>query len=235
MKQLLVLFIFVFAHFIMAQSQSINLFNSYLANTNQVLFVKTRGVDSIRGRMFLYERKNKKAGWKLADSFTVVVGRSGLAKDASSSISFNDLPIKKEGDGKSPAGVFPLGIVFSYHDLKDLKMPFKRVDTLCHCVDDTASSYYNTLVVADTAKRSYNSFEYMKRKDDFYEYGVWVLYNSHPVVAGNGSCIFIHIWKDERSGTSGCTAMSKENILKLIDWLNKKKNPMLLQVVEDGK
>lgn len=181
--------------------------------------------------MFLYERKKSNTAWKLADSFAIVVGRNGLAKDHRSSISFNNLPTKKEGDGKSPAGIFPLGIVFSYHDLKGIKMPFKQVDTLCHCVDDTASSYYNTLIVADTAKHPYNSFEYMKRNDDFYEYGVWVLYNSHPVVAGSGSCIFIHIWKDEHNGTTGCTAMTKENILKLIHWLNEKKHPVLLQVV----
>lgn len=219
--------------FFCSQSQNIYSFNPYLINTNQVLFVKTGGVDSVRGTMFLYERKNNKAAWKRTDSFAIVVGKNGLAKDARSPVSFTGLTMKKEGDGKSPAGIFPLGIVFSYHDLKNLKMRFKQVDTLCHCVDDTASSYYNTLIVADTAKQRYNSFEYMKRKDDFYEYGVWVLYNSHPVVAGNGSCIFIHIWKDESSGTSGCTAMAKENILKLIHWLDEGKHPVLLQMVGD--
>jgi L,D-peptidoglycan transpeptidase YkuD (ErfK/YbiS/YcfS/YnhG family) len=73
----------------------------------------------------------------------------------------------------------------------------------------------------------------MKRGDDLYEYGVWVLYNSNPVSAGNGSCIFIHVWRNEHSGTAGCTAMSKDNILKLIHWLDKKKSPVLLQVVEE--
>ncbi len=203
-----------------------------MRNINQVLFVKTKAVDSIQGTMFLYERKTGKATWILKDSFPVVIGKSGLAKDVQSPILLPNMPYKKEGDGRSPAGIFPLGIVFSYHDLKHLKMPFKQVDTLCHCVDDTASYYYNTLVVADTAKRSYNSFEYMKRKDDFYEYGVWVLYNSNPVVEGNGSCIFIHVWKNENSGTTGCTAMAKQNIINLINWLDQKKNPVLLQVVQ---
>ena len=216
-----------------AFSQTIESFNDHLANNNQVLFVKTSSYNSITGNMFLYERKNSNKNWKLVDSFEITVGRSGLAKDITTTISFdNDAPVKHEGDGKSPSGIFQLGSVFSYYDIKNLHMPFVQVDTNFYCVDDVASSYYNTLVHADTVKHNFNSFEYMRRKDSLYQYGVWVLYNSDPGHAGNGSCIFLHIWKNENSPTSGCTAMAKENMLKLIHWLDKKKNPVLLQMVE---
>ena len=231
-KHILVL---IFTTFILCQTdaQAITSFNAYLRNSNQVLFVKTKSADAIQGTMYLYERKNSRKRWRRFDSFAIVVGRAGLAKDSQTTLSVNGLPLKKEGDGKSPAGIFPLGDVFSYHKLDNLKMPFVQVDTNFYCVDDASSSYYNTLVVNDTAKQSFNSFEYMKRKDDLYEYGIWVLYNSSPVVSGNGSCIFIHVWKDSNSGTSGCTAMAKENIVKLIHWLDKKKNPVLLQIVSE--
>ena len=213
-------------------AQPIEAFNAYLTNSNQVLFVKTPSSNAVQGTMALYERKNNRKNWKLKDSFAVVVGRAGLAKDAKSILPFsNEMPVKKEGDGKSPAGIFKLGDVFSYHPTNNLHMPFVQVDTNFYCVDDVASSYYNTLIVNDTAKVAFNSFEYMKRRDDLYEYGVWVLHNSNPVVAGNGSCIFIHIWRNANSGTAGCTAMPKEHILQLIHWLHKKKNPVLLQVV----
>lgn len=227
----------IFFYFILLSSkaQSINSFNNYLKDNNQVLFVKTPTGNSIRGTMFLYARKNKHSNWKLIDSFAIVVGKNGLAKAADAKISFNNsIPTKHEGDGKSPSGIFPLGSVFSYHKIENLKMPFVQVDTNFYCVDDTASSYYNTLIVADTAKHIFNSFEYMKRNDDFYEYGVWVLYNSNPAAAGNGSCIFLHSWRNENSGTTGCTAMSKEHILELIHWLDKKKNPVLVQVVQSN-
>ena len=218
------------------RAQPIAAFNPYLTGSNQVLYVKTTNADSIQGTMLLYERKNSRKRWKRADSFAVVVGRAGLAKAPQTSIPFsNNIPVKKEGDGKSPAGIFLLGDVFSYHYLHNLHMPFVQVDTNFYCVDDVTSSYYNTLIVKDTATATFNSFEYMKRNDELYEYGVWVLYNSTPVAAGNGSCIFIHIWRNNHSGTAGCTAMAKENILKLIHWLDKKKNPALLQVVADEK
>jgi L,D-peptidoglycan transpeptidase YkuD (ErfK/YbiS/YcfS/YnhG family) len=215
-------------------AQSIQYFNQYLSGSNQVLYVTTANADVVQGTMVLYERKNTDKPWRRKDSFAIVVGRAGLAKDPQTAIPIsNILPVKKEGDGKSPAGIFKLGDVFSYHPLNNLHMPFVQVDTNFYCVDDANSAYYNTLIVKDTATAPFNSFEYMKRKDELYEYGVWVLYNSDPVTAGNGSCIFIHIWRDEHNGTAGCTAMSKENILKLIHWLDKKKSPVLLQVVSN--
>lgn len=228
----LIILIFLIANSMYAQP--IKTFNQYLISSNQVLYVTTANADAIQGTMVLYERKNVNKPWKKKDSFAIVVGRAGLAKDPQTPLSFsNTMPIKKEGDGKSPAGIFKLGEVFSYHSLNKLRMPFVQVDTNFYCVDDANAAYYNRLVVKDTATAPYNSFEYMKRKDNLYEYGVWVLYNSNPVEAGNGSCIFIHIWRNENNGTAGCTAMSKNNILKLIYWLEKKKNPVLLQVVKN--
>lgn len=216
------------------KAQSINSFDNYLKNNNQVLFVKTSSYSSVQGDMFLYERKNHHKKWKLVDSFAVVVGHNGLGKDVKSKIIFNDsMPLKHEGDEKAPAGIFSLGPVFSYHNVKNLHMPFVQVDTNYLCVDDENSAYYNTLVLGDTVSHhDYNSFEYMKRNDSLYEYGVWVKYNSDSITPGNGSCIFIHIWRNQNSGTTGCTATTKENILKLIYWLNKKKNPVLVQVAE---
>jgi L,D-peptidoglycan transpeptidase YkuD (ErfK/YbiS/YcfS/YnhG family) len=182
MKKYLTLFIIFCLIKIVGLTQSINSFNNYLKTNNEVLFVKTPSYNSIKGTMFLYERKNEHNKWNLVDSFPVTVGRSGLAKDVNATISFKDtVPVKHEGDGKSPSGIFKLGKVFSYHDIKKLHMPFVQVDTNFYCVDDVASSYYNTLIRQDTAKHDFNSFEYMRRKDSLYEYGVWVLYNSDPV------------------------------------------------------
>ena len=112
-------------------------------------------------------------------------------------------------------------------------MPFEQIDSNDICVDDMNSSYYNQLIDTDTASVvDYKSFEKMKRNDDLYEYGVWVNYNSDPAISGNGSCIFLHVWKDEKTPTSGCTAMSKENIIKLINWVDAEKKPLLFQYSE---
>lgn len=231
----IILSIFFCLMIVLCNAQSINEFSNNLKNNNQVVFVKTNSDSTINGIMFLYERKNAHKQWELKDSFNIVVGKNGLGKDVTSSINLNNItPVKHEGDGKSPAGIFTLGPVFSYHKLKHIHMPFVQVDTNFYCVDDVSSDYYNTLIRQDTAQHNFNSFEYMRRQDSLYEYGVWVKYNSDPVKNGNGSCIFIHIWRNKNSGTAGCTAMSKEHVVELIHWFNKKKHPVLLQIVSDN-
>lgn len=213
-------------------SQKIDDFNNYLTGSRQVLFVTTENWSSVQGTCVLYERKNDAADWKCVRSFPVVVGRSGLAWDNSTDIpKYTSQKIKHEGDGNSPAGVFTLGTVFSYHPEDKLHMAFEQVDSNDICVDDAASMYYNTLSDKDTMKnKDYSSFEDMRRKDELYEYGIWVNYNTDPVRPGDGSCIFLHIWKNDAAATSGCTAMSKEDMLWLIHWLNEDKKPLLLQL-----
>lgn len=213
-------------------SQQPDQYNSFLSSNKQLIFVKTARPTDITGMMFLYERKSAHKPWKLVDSFPVTVGRTGLAWDEFTKIPHpTDLPFKKEGDGKSPAGIFKLGPVFSYHQLDKVKMPWQQVDSSDICVDDVNSVYYNRPLDKDTvANKDWNSFEYMHRQDNAYEYGVWVLYNSTTYTPGMGSCIFLHIWSNDHSPTVGCTAMSKDNIMQLIHWLDKKKQPVLLQV-----
>lgn len=217
---------------ITAQCINCNLFPKKSA---QVLFVKTSNDSSTTGELFLYQRSNKKGKWKIVDSFHVTVGRSGLAWDEKSGLLPQSGAVtKKEGDGKSPAGIFKLGPVFSYNKIDKIKMPFQQVDTTDICVDDAGSIYYNRLIDVDTlAYKDWNSFEYMHRNDALYEYGVWVQYNSDKIFAGKGSCIFLHVWNNNSTPTSGCTAMSKENMIKIIHWLDARKNPVLVQVVDN--
>ena len=196
----------------------------YPETSLQKLVVDINALNSTRGMMRVYERTDTGRSWgNPVMSFEVVIGKNGLAFD---STQFKKLEC-------SPAGLFTLGKIFSYHDTTGLKMPFEQVDVNDLCVDDINSQYYNLLIDDDTIiNKDYTSFERMERKDLQYEYGVWVNYNTAPQVPGMGSCIFLHIWKDPSHATSGCTAMSKENMLKLINWLDEKKNPVLIQYVE---
>ncbi len=199
----------------------------------QLIEVITADSNAIHGKMQLFERADSISAWKLINSFAVVIGKNGLAADRIQNPIAQK--IKHEGDGCSPAGIFSLSKIFSYNNLTDLQFPFKQVDENDLCVDDVTSLYYNLLIDDDTiALKDYTSFESMQRNDLQYEYGVWVNYNTSPQIAGAGSCIFLHIWKDENHGTSGCTAMEKENMLTLIHWMDEKKCPLLYQHVKQN-
>ena len=137
--------------------------------------------------------------------------------------------LKKEGDGNSPAGIFHLSGLFGYEDIRS-EMNSLKVDNRTFCVDDSKSAYYNQIVKSDTVKKDWNSAETMRMKSDVYKFGIFVDYNVKPAIPNMGSCIFMHIWSGSNKPTAGCTAMKESDILKLIDFLDKKKNPILVQV-----
>jgi L,D-peptidoglycan transpeptidase YkuD (ErfK/YbiS/YcfS/YnhG family) len=140
-------------------------------------------------------------------------------------------PTKREGDDKAPAGVFRLGTAFGYAK-KPLptRMRYVPLTPNIVAVDDPKSRYYNQLV--DRTKVSdadWQSAENMLLSDQRYKWGVWVKHNDPPVPRG-GSCIFLHVWKDRSTLTSGCTAMSERDMVRLLGWLDPAKEPRLIQL-----
>lgn len=198
-------------------------------DSKQLIVVTTDGWNKIKGKMNAYEWKGNKWIPVLKD-IPIVTGRSGLAwgRGLHDQV-LNKGKLKREGDGNAPAGIFYLSGLFGYDKISS-KMNSMKVDNRTFCVDDSRSVYYNKIVNTDTVKKDWKSAETMRMKSDVYKYGIFVDYNVNPAVAGKGSCIFMHIWTGNSSPTAGCTAMTEANILKLIDFLDKKKNPVLVQV-----
>jgi len=54
-----------------------------------------------------------------------------------------------------------------------------------------------------------------------------------------GSCIFIHVQKSKDAPTAGCTSMRLEDLKVIAKWLDREKNPILIQIpksrIEDVK
>lgn len=122
-----------------------------LAAARQLVLVTTPDWDTVRGTLEVFERADAGA-WTpalaLRSPVTIVVGRSGLAWDPSVVPPVAG-PVKREGDGRSPAGVFALGTAFGFSTAADarwLKLPYREVTPTLECVDDAASADYNRLV-----------------------------------------------------------------------------------------
>ena len=161
--------------------------------------------------MARYEKKAE--GWvQIGDTVPVNIGRNGLGKT-------------KEGDGKTPVGVYPLDRVYAYHDL-NTSMPLFLSDENLLCVDDVNSRYYNRIVDRRRVIEDFKSYEKMKRDDDLYEMLVTVGYNPGHT-PGRGSCIFIHI-ADDDNPTAGCISMKKADLKRLIAWLDPHKHPVVM-------
>ncbi len=201
--------------------------NTPFAESLQVVVVTTDNWDESKGKGWMFERTSPRARWKAnGKEFDVVIGGSGSAWGVGSAPE-SAAVFKKEGDGRSPAGLFPLKFAFGFASKPDqLKFPYTKLDESTECVDDATSSHYNKIVDRyRVGNFDWKSSEKMFEIDPEYELGVFVAYNSQPVRSGDGSCIFLHVWKDENTATSGCTAMRRSDLEKIVSWLKPNANP----------
>lgn len=160
--------------------------------------------------------------WELRDGWwhqtlhtmPAVVGRNGIAPAGE----------KREGDGRTPSGTYPLGLAFGYAPSIETKLKYRQSTDEDHWVDDSKSPQYNRWV---NGTPDASSFEEMKRDDDLYEYGAVIEYNTAPIVPGNGSAIFMHVWRGPDKSTSGCVALSRDNLKDILAWLDESKHPVI--------
>lgn len=216
------------------------------AHSTQMIVVTTSGWDAVDGQLQRFERNTAYGKWQPAGKpISVVVGKNGmgwgiglLATDGPGIRTASE-PVKKEGDGKSPAGVFALGTAFGYASkpLPGLKLPYLSLTPSIECVDDVRSKYYNRVVDRSTVSPDWHSSEHMREAGESYIWGVVIDHNgtvpgagAHSPVPGGGSCVFMHIWAGPGRGTAGCTAMPQSNLQAVLLWLDPKRKPLLVQL-----
>ena len=159
-----------------------------VAAARQLVVVVTPSWTSTTGTMTRFERSNNTDSWtRVAAPIPVVVGRTGLAWGVGFDAVTNDGPHKHEGDGKAPAGIFPLDTAFGFApSLPSVRLPYVQLLPTTDCVDDTASVHYNTVVDKSRDPRvDWNSAEHMREVGQ-YEVGVIVGYNAPSPARGRG-------------------------------------------------
>lgn len=182
-----------------------------------LLVVRSASWDATTGDLVRYERTAE--GWAQAGTpISVVLGRSGLGwgrgLHGDGAPHGAEGPIKKEGDGRAPAGVFTFGSAYGYaaEPPEGTRAPYVQVTDTWRCVDDGASTRYNEVFDSAGVTPDWSSAEDMLRDDELYTRVVMVEHNTHPARPGSGSCIFLHVWRGPDSTTAGCTAMPLEDL-----------------------
>ena len=111
-------------------------------------------------------------------------------------------------------------------------MPFVALSKNMVAVDDPLSRYYNQIVdQSGSCRIDHHDWKHAEKLFgvDVYRLGVVIEHNV-PAEPGLGSCIFFHIWKDPITSTSGCTAMSERELIRVVRWLDPAKDPLLMQL-----
>lgn len=206
------------------------------SSCGQLLLVFTSSYEATQGFLRKFQREENSSAWKeVGKPISIVVGRSGLGWGEGLHASIpNDRPVKREGDGRSPAGAFALSTAFGFASTKEmgeLHLPYLQITEGLECVDDGASQHYNALV--DRSKLGVSDWQSSEKmfliKHD-YRLGVFVAHNTKPSRPGYGSCIFLHIWSGPAEPTIGCTAMDGPEMETIIKWLRAEAAPVLVQL-----
>ena len=140
--------------------------------------------------------------------FRCCIGKNGSTKS------------KKEGDKKTPKGIFKIENLYYRKDRK--QKPF----TLLNCIeikkemgwcnDTSFPEKYNKLFKIQKKIKH----EKLERKDYKYDFLIPIKYNFKKPIAGLGSCIFIHLTKDYKP-TAGCIALNEKDFLIMAKLIKK--------------
>ena len=199
-----------------------------MPDTKQLIVVSTQNWSTPQGSLQRYEKEGK-AWHKVGKAIAIKLGRNGVGWGIGLHTTPKDAKIiKKEGDGKAPAGIFTLKQAFGYFPFV-VAYPYEVYKATDHCVDDINSKLYNKIVDSTKVAVDYKSKEHMRFPKDYYKYGIVVNHNHFDeagAVKGAGSCIFIHI---KKVPTAGCTVMNESEMKEIIEWLDVDKHPLLVQ------
>lgn len=195
-----------------------------ISGADQVIVMTGDGWNSATGELRLLRRENVQSAW--VDDSAILVdrrmtfGEAGFAwGEGFTEFRSPGQPVKKEGDKRSPVGVFKLGTRFGF--AASSSTHYLQILPSTECVDDPRSRHYNRIVDARKVQKDWRSSEKMRRIS-VYEHGIHILYNPKQVKSA-GSCIFLHYWESALTGTAGCGAMNPPDMLKLHEWLGESK------------
>ncbi len=124
---------------------------------------------------------------------------------------------KREGDGASPIGTWPIGSALLRPDrvpAPRTALPWRWLHPSDGWSDDPADPSYNRPV---SHPHRYSA-ERLWREDALYDVIVILGHNDAPPVPGLGSAIFLHVAPPE-GVTAGCVAIERSALLSLLETL----------------
>lgn len=208
------------------------------SGAGQLVLVTSADWNATDGELRRFERDGN--GWtQVGDTVSISLGRTGSAWGIGLNNARDDGPVKREGDGKSPAGVFAIGPAFGYAASVRTGLDYQAMNTNDWCIDVPESAYYNRIIDRSVVKAPDldKSSEPMRRDlhvngDQRYREGFVIEHNPGGATPRGGSCIFAHLWKAPGETTSGCTAMAPASMEALLAWLDTRRHPVFVLLPE---
>lgn len=153
-------------------------------------------------------------GWRRAfGPWTARVGTRGLAPAGE----------KREGDGRTPSGVYGFDFLFGVAPDPGVKFPYRRVTNRIVWDDDPASPLYNTWVDLDHQQAGAEPEPMFV--SPAYDHGAVIAYNTDRT-PGLGSAIFLHV--STGGPTAGCVSLPVGQLIEVLRWLDPSRSPRII-------
>ena len=152
--------------------------------------------------------KNKHTLQIDAFKFRCCIGKNGSTRN------------KREGDKKTPKGLFEIENLYFRKDRKNKPFTLLRCieikKNMGWCNDVRFPKKYNKLFKIKKKIKH----EKLKRIDYKYDFLIPIKYNSKKPITGKGSCIFIHLTRNYKP-TAGCIALKEKDFLIMLKLIKK--------------
>ncbi|MCR5340807.1 MAG: L,D-transpeptidase family protein [Saccharofermentans sp.] len=161
----------------------------------QVLFIRCDEGTKGFAQYLVKTEEEGSVAWKITRECNAYIGLNGPGKT-------------KEGDTKTPLGVFGVRGAFGIRSNPGTKLPFIRItpDTYaCGC-----EKYYNRIIDAKVTGHKCTEGEQMYYYSPEYNYGIETDFNTNNEY-GKGSAVFIHCM-GVKPYTGGCIALPEDDM-----------------------
>lgn len=182
------------------------------ADTDQIIVVRGQGGASVRAAYY----QESDGVWSQVFETSGVWGLNGCSAE------------KREGDKKTPVGVYRFNMAFGILDDPGTVFPYHKVRETDYWVDDPDSVWYNRMVDASQVEKGWDSAEHLIEVDPYYNYALSLTYNEEAV-PGKGSAIFLHCTTEGYAGSSGCICIPEPEMKQIIRQADEKTKIVILE------
>ena len=184
-------------------------------SSTQLITVVAVRATSTSGTARLWERSD--GCWKpVSDAWTAWLGRRGVST------------AKREGDRRTPAGVFGIGrTMYGIAPNPGVRYQYRRIVCGDWWVEDPRSPFYNRFhhVKCGTKPPFQVTSEDLSRSPTAYRHLAVIGYNADPIVPGRGSGVFLHASTDR--ATLGCVSFPLPKLVRTLRWLRPSSVPLI--------
>lgn len=204
----------------------------------QLVLVTAADALADKGTLRRFARTGPGAPWvEAGQPVPCRLGRKGLGQGRGLAAALPGGPVKREGDGRTPAGVFPIPAAFGYASAEDaaragVRLPYVAVSDRTSCVTDAGSPLFGKVVGPGERPEGGVRQDRMVRDDGANAWGVVIGHNAGAADPQAGTCLFLNVRPAGGPATGGSVGIPAEAAAALAAWLDPTAKPVVAVLPE---